>query len=145
MKDIEPKLWGPCLWKSIHLIALGYPKEPTIDNVQAYKQFYQDFYKVIPCDKCSVNYRKHLEELPIDRRLTSRDDLFRWTVELHNIVNKSLGKDHTWTPNKAKAKLFKSTPVVEGYASNNTSMYWITSIIFAIIVLAVLLRYKKYV
>ncbi len=34
----------------------------------------------------------NLQKLPITPHLDRRDDLFKWTVELHNIVNDSLGK-----------------------------------------------------
>lgn len=88
-----PSLWGPHLWKSIHFIAIGYPESPTEEQKLAYKEFFLNLWKVIPCLKCSVNYRKHLDELPpIDEFLRSRHDLFKWTVGLHNVVNMELGK-----------------------------------------------------
>lgn len=95
---MQPSVWGPALWRSLHIVALGYPDncadEATRDMVRYdYKQFYENFWRVIPCKKCSVNYRQHLQELPpIDNYLSCRNDLFTWTVALHNIVNKELGK-----------------------------------------------------
>lgn len=90
---MQPSLWGPHLWKSIHYIAMGYPNEADNMVRASYKEFYLNLWKVVPCLKCSVNYRRHLEELPpIDGFLGSRDDLFKWTVALHNIVNVELGK-----------------------------------------------------
>ena len=86
---MQPSVWGPHVWRSIHYIALGYP-----DNADsmAYKEFFLNLWKVIPCLKCSINYKRHLEELPpIDQYLGSKDDLFKWTVALHNIVNLELG------------------------------------------------------
>lgn len=90
---MQPNVWGPCLWRSIHVIALGYPRSPSDEVRQNFKDFYENFWKVIPCPKCSVNYRRHLQELaPIDEFLSSPDDLFAWTVAMHNIVNNELGK-----------------------------------------------------
>lgn len=90
---MQPSLWGPHLWRSIHYIALGFPDEAD-ELVRAnYKEFYVNFWKMLPCLKCSVNYKRHLKELPsIDLFLGSRDDLFAWTVALHNTVNLELGK-----------------------------------------------------
>jgi hypothetical protein len=34
----------------------------------------------------------HIQKYPISPHLDKRIDLFRWTVNLHNEVNKSLGK-----------------------------------------------------
>ena len=87
-----PELWGPHLWKSVHYIALGYPDNPTENDMINYKIFYVNFWKIIPCMKCSMNYKRHSEELPIDDFLSSKNRLFEWTVHLHNIVNKELGK-----------------------------------------------------
>jgi len=87
-----PEVWGRHLWFSIHFIAHDYPQQPSVEDIAAYRMFFENLWKVIPCYKCGVNYRRHLEELPIDGHLESRDALFAWTVELHNIVNKELGK-----------------------------------------------------
>ena len=84
---------GPKLWKSIHNVALlEYPENPSEDDKTYYMNYYKNFWKIIPCLKCSVNYRKNWEELPITSYLESRTQLFEWTVLLHNIVNKELGK-----------------------------------------------------
>ena len=84
---------GPKLWKNIHNVALlEYPENPSDDDKTYYMNYYKDFWKVIPCLKCSVNYRKNWEELPITSYLESRKSLFEWTVLLHNTVNKELGK-----------------------------------------------------
>lgn len=98
-----PDIWGKHLWFSIHFIAQDYPKTPTHDEMLTYKDFFENLWKVIPCYKCGVNYKRHLQELPIDDHLGSREDLFAWTVELHNIVNRELGKP-IMTLDEAKKK-----------------------------------------
>jgi len=90
----EPKIWGPGLWKSIHYISLGYPDNPTDNDKNNYYNFYINLWKIIPCLSCSNNYKRHLLELPIDSYLQSRNTLFEWTIKLHNIVNKELGKEY---------------------------------------------------
>lgn len=89
---MQPEIWGSHAWSTLHLFAIGYPKSPTYEDIVAYKNFYENFWKVIPCYKCSVNYRRHLKEYPLDNYLTDNKKLFEWTVNLHNIVNKELGK-----------------------------------------------------
>jgi hypothetical protein len=89
---MEPKVWGRYLWTSIHSIALGYPDEPSEKDKKDFRDFYTNLWKVIPCQRCSDNYQRHLTELPIDGFLGTNTDLFKWTVDLHNIVNKELGK-----------------------------------------------------
>lgn len=93
---MEPRIWGKYIWTSIHMIALGYPDKPTQEDKFNYQQFYMNLWKVIPCYKCAINYKKHLEELPIDEHLNDNMSLFKWTVDFHNIVNKEIGKQQ-WT------------------------------------------------
>lgn len=48
--------------------------------------------ELIPCPICREHYKEHLKKLPLSPHLDRRDDLFRWTVQLHNEVNQMLGK-----------------------------------------------------
>lgn len=89
---IPPTTWGPFFWHTMHIVALGYPNEPTYAEKRAAKEFYESFTHLIPCPTCKIHYSDHLKELPITPSLDSRKDLFRWTVDMHNLVNKDLGK-----------------------------------------------------
>ncbi len=89
---MHPSIWGKHFWITIHMIALGYDDNPTLKKRKEYQDFFTDLYKIIPCDKCSVNYKRHLEELPIFSYLNSKQNLFKWTVMIHNIVSRELGK-----------------------------------------------------
>lgn len=89
---MNPKIWGKYVWVSIHIIALGYPDKPSNEDKKNYKEYFLNLWKVLPCYKCSINYLRHLEELPIDNALVDNMSLFKWTVDIHNIVNKETGK-----------------------------------------------------
>lgn len=106
---IPPSVWGPHLWRALHFVALGYPVVADTITAATYREFYTRFASVIPCSKCSNNYRRHLLELPIDRFLSGRDKLFEWTVRLHNIVNAELGHRSDWTPETAYDALLASS------------------------------------
>jgi Erv1 / Alr family len=79
-------------WHTIHIVALGYPNSPTYGHKKAAKEFYESFAFLIPCPVCREHYETHLARMPITPHLDRRDDLFRWTVQLHNEVNTLLGK-----------------------------------------------------
>lgn len=100
---MEPKVWGKYLWTSIHLVALGYPDNPTDEEKSNYREFYRNIWRVLPCYKCAQNYQRHWDELPIDPYMKDNMTLFEWTVKLHNIVNKQLGK-REWSFEEAKDK-----------------------------------------
>jgi hypothetical protein len=117
--------WGPYFWNTIHYTALGYPEDtPSVDIRAKYKDFYEALGFVIPCMKCSKNYINHIREIPIDPFLVSRDMLFKWTVNIHNIVNKEIGKPH-WNEEIAKSKLLNlplPLPIQEeNYKDENSS------------------------
>jgi hypothetical protein len=89
---MQPNIWGKPFWTTIHIAALGYQDNPTLVQRKNYQDFYLNLGNVLPCKKCSLNYKRHLEELPIFAYLDSNKRLFEWTVILHNIVNRELGK-----------------------------------------------------
>ena len=91
---LGPNIWGPHLWKALHMISVGYPNEPSYEQKQNYKKFFENFYHIIPCSICSNNYKRHLVELPItDDTMKNRQNLANWLINIHNIVNKEQGKN----------------------------------------------------
>jgi hypothetical protein len=88
----SPNNWGKHYWYVIHLTALAYPDTPSMEDVATYKLFYENFGAILPCKKCRANYKRHLQELPLAKSMGSRRELFDWTVQLHNIVNRETGK-----------------------------------------------------
>lgn len=89
---MKPSYWGKYFWKVMHITALGYPDNPSEDDKQVYRRFFETIGQVLPCKKCSKNYASHFENVPITKFLDGPESLFKWTVYLHNIVNKELGK-----------------------------------------------------
>lgn len=89
---LPPSTWGPFFWHTMHITALGYPAEPTYTHKKAAKEFFESLQVLIPCPICREHYAEHLQKMPISPHLDSRTDLFKWTVVVHNAVNKMLGK-----------------------------------------------------
>ena len=89
---LPPDVWGPFFWHTIHIVALGYPSEPSYAHKKAAKDFFESLLFLIPCPICRDHYATHLEKYPITPHLDRRADLFRWTILLHNEVNTMLGK-----------------------------------------------------
>ena len=87
-----PDTWGPHGWKFIHFIALGYPNNPTVEDKENYKNFFYLFGDMIPCVICANHYKKNLNKHIIDQYLNSKYDLIKWTINMHNEVNRTSGK-----------------------------------------------------
>lgn len=89
---MNPTVWGPNLWFSLHTITLNYPKNPTYENKKAYNTFFLNLGDVLPCEKCTKHYNEHLIKYPLSENLNSRKELVLWLINIHNEVNKTLGK-----------------------------------------------------
>jgi hypothetical protein len=93
MININPTLWGPNLWKFMHYLTLSYPEQPSEYDVNKFKNFFMNIGEYLPCEKCRYNYKDHLQVLPLtENELSCRDNLILWLFNLHNIVNKHIGK-----------------------------------------------------
>jgi hypothetical protein len=90
--NINPKLWGPYFWQTFHFAAFGYPKNPNSSDISAYKTFYINFMKILPCDKCSVSSQEIINVDDLNKALISQETLIRWSYDFHDKVNKKLNK-----------------------------------------------------
>lgn len=89
---ISPSNWGPSVWKSIHIICLAYPINPTQKERDDYKMYFETLGKVIPCTMCRSEYNELLSAFPVNNYLINNETLFNWSVNIHNMVNSKLKK-----------------------------------------------------
>ena len=89
---MDPKIWGPKLWFSLHTMTFNYPENPTEIDKRNYYDFFINLKNVIPCAKCSQHYGEHLENNPLSPNLDKKELFVKWLIDLHNDVNKSLNK-----------------------------------------------------
>lgn len=88
-----PDVWGPPGWKFIHFVTLGYPHYPTESIKKKYYDYFHSLKNVIPCSICASHFAENLDILPLDDNvLSSRENLVKWGIDIHNIVNKKNGK-----------------------------------------------------
>lgn len=91
--NIDPTLWGPSVWRSLHYITLGYPDTPTERHVRSARDLFTSLGSLLPCEKCRTNFVSHLATHPLsDAVLSTRQTLVRWLIDFHNDVNRSIGK-----------------------------------------------------
>ena len=90
-----PEVWGPSMWFLMHLVAATFPLSPTSNDKARYTDFFTSLQAVLPCEGCRRGYNAILTTDPTrltPRVLSSREALFKWTVDVHNRVNAKLGK-----------------------------------------------------
>jgi len=88
----SPNYWGRQAWHFIHMVALAYPPEEALTEEikKKYYQFFESLGNTLPCPTCSNHYREKFKNNP--PRLENSEALFRWTVDIHNSVNRDNGK-----------------------------------------------------
>ena len=89
---IEPAVWGSNMWAMIHLICIYAPEIIDANVRNTYYMFFSMMPYVLPCEKCRDHWLDHISKYPLEQSLDSRKDLFEWSVNMHNLVNKSLNK-----------------------------------------------------
>lgn len=76
---------GPKLWKSLHVFALYWS-----GRKKSLTKFLARFSGKIPCGTCRKKWLAIISDNLPDFK--NRDELFRWSVRVHNLVNRELGK-----------------------------------------------------
>lgn len=133
--SISPDVWGPYGWSLIHYVALGYPEQPTFDIITKYRNFFISLANVIPCEKCKTHYKQMIDKNP--PQLHNKDSLFKWTVDIHNIVNKRLNKN-IFTLNQAYDKYMNLEQDISKPKKNNNSLWLKAILVISIIILLII-------
>ncbi len=90
--------WGPDLWHIVHTIAKAYPLKPSPRDKNIAYQMTKYMALILPCKKCSTHYINNFTKYKPE--LDSGPSFFKWTVRMHNFVNK-LNHKKFYTPEKA--------------------------------------------
>ncbi len=88
-----PEIWGKYAWCFFHLVTMGYPEHPAKKDKKHYYKYICSLKYILPCDRCKQNLKNHLKKYPLtDAALSSKSNLVKWGIDLHNIVNYYTGK-----------------------------------------------------
>lgn len=90
-------IWQPVTWIVFHHITRNYKEEYR----QQYINFFETFKTIIPCKICRTHYNENLNKqgMMIDQNINS-NNIFNWTIDLHNNVNKKNNKTQ-WSYERA--------------------------------------------
>ena len=80
--------WGNPLWFVIHMSAL-YAPQPIQESFENYKSLLRCLQYFLPCPKCIDHLQLNLTKINIDKCAKTNYELFKCSVDLHNIVNVS--------------------------------------------------------
>ena len=90
MANYEAALHGPGIWFSVHWLALNALSQ---HDCLATCNYIRMLARVFPCSICSSEVRTYVEEFPPEHTIRKvgdqqfNEEAFRYTVDLHNLVN----------------------------------------------------------
>ena len=86
-------VWGPSMWHFMHTMSFNYPVKPTDDQKRHYMDFILNLRNILPCKYCRMNLTNNLATRPLKMcHMESRDTFSRFVYDLHETVNRMLGK-----------------------------------------------------
>ena len=87
------KIWGPAAWHFLHTMSFNYPVNPTKEQKIQYRNFVLNLRNVLPCKYCRMNLTNNIKKKPLQMcNMKSRETFSRYIYELHETINKMLGK-----------------------------------------------------
>ncbi len=90
IQKMDMDVIGYNFWVVFESNAIGYFDNPTPKQKNRMKTFFENF--CIPCS-CQDDYDRELKNTPLtDNVLSSRRNLTMWVINMHNTINKKLGK-----------------------------------------------------
>lgn len=88
----DPDAFGPAFWFTIHNATTTYPNQPTAAVQNSMKQLLINMPLLVPCVNCKEHFYTFLRKANLDAATASRENLFRFFVDIHNYVNKRYRK-----------------------------------------------------
>lgn len=90
--NLEPNIWGPSYWNTLHFIASTYENNPSPSKKNLMKTFIKSIPVLLPCKECQDHAFEYISQVSIDSIVKNRQELFTFFFTFHNAVNKRLNK-----------------------------------------------------
>lgn len=127
------KTWGRAGWTFLHCAAASYNPSSDADRTDMLR-FLELYGKFLPCPTCSAHFLQQVHAMN-KSVLSSRDNLLKWTVDVHNEVNKINGKsviDAGEVPDNLNRIAYSSE-------NKATTTVWLTSVGLGVILVSIIL------
>lgn len=126
--------WGPAAWKFLHSATFAVDLYPSHDMQTKLRNFFQTLPYMLPCKICRKHFLEYAEQHPVDT--SSRENLTRWLVDLHNNVNTINNKPSVKYVDVENIYSYSKSRTVH---KNRKAKLGITIIVVVIIVVVVIL------
>lgn len=90
--NLDPSIWGPHYWATLHFIASTYDNNPNLSIRTTMKTFIKTLPVLLPCKECQDHAFNFIKTATLDKVVASRKELFTFFFNFHNSVNQRLKK-----------------------------------------------------
>lgn len=90
--NLDPNVWGPHYWFFLHTLAYSYPDTPNEFTKRKYYDLIQNMPLFLPNPEIAKRFSQTLDKYPVTPYLDCRESFVRWTIYIHNYVNRTLEK-----------------------------------------------------
>lgn len=95
MRSTTP--WTNTFWRFAHTLAHTFDENKSAKKNEIIFNFFVNFGIILPCAKCAKHYNEYISDEAVLLGLHSAvrggsDALVAWVIDMHNHVNRSLGK-----------------------------------------------------
>lgn len=155
--NLEPNIWGPHYWATLHFISSTYDNKPNQSIKLTMKNFIQSLPVFLPCKECQDHAFEFIKKTDINTVIQSRKELFTFFFNFHNELNKRLKKPlmkmedalnkyyvpveehHLYLPSKGR-----TGPVFGSIYQSTTETSYYRFILFVMVVLIIIFfLYRK--
>ena len=141
---MNPDVWGPPFWFTLHTISMKYPLHPNTVTKKKYYEFITNLPLFLPHPEIGNHFAVLLDEYPVEPYLSSRMSFIRWVHFIHNKINGYLGKKELTFYDFLNSynKLYEPKDIINKKRNMWKKRYIEISIIIALVVI-VFYCYKK--
>ena len=113
----NPKVWGPSFWFNLHVSSFYYPEKASPLVAKHIKNRILAIPYEIVCHNCRAHAAEFIRknEYRLDEIVSGREELSKFYVDFHNVVNKRYKKPE-WSYEKAKEFYTGKSKVVMRYS-----------------------------
>lgn len=132
-------VWGPPTWRFLHEVADALPVSNVSDEkAAAFTNLIKALPHLLPCPACQSHFLAYLESNPLPKEI-SKISAKQWMHDVHNSVNKRLGKPELSFEEAERAfkKPYTEISTVPSLEKKNQSFFTIG--LFAAIILTAIL------
>jgi len=84
---MNPKIWGKSFWTLLVYTASQYPLIASFDDIHKMRRLIVSVGNILPCSStCRPNFYRHLQELPLNGYLATRNLLLEWLLAVYNMT-----------------------------------------------------------